>query len=150
MASTLTAATATVQIVESLQIANVDRGGSHTRTITNVAEADRRVMTVPFSGEIDLIELNSANGSGKFVRSAIRYIRITNLDDTNFVRVRVSRSSHDTFDLKIPAGATFMVHTGDISANSSGSSFSSFNEWDVISAQADTADVDVEFVVFAV
>ena len=107
-------------------------------------------MTVPSSGEIDLIELNTANGSGKFVRSAIRYIRITNLDDTNFVRVRVSKSSHDTFDLKIPAGATFMVHTGDISANSSGSSFSSFDEWDVISAQADTAYVDVELVVFAV
>ncbi len=150
MASTVTAATATVQITESLTLAGVDRSGAHTRTITNVAEADRRVMTVASSGEIDLIELNTANGSGKFVRSAIRYIRITNLDDTNFVRVRVSKSSHDTFDLKIPAGATFMVHTGDISANSSGSSFSSFDEWDVISAQADTADVDVEFVVFAV
>ena len=61
MASTVTAATATVQIVESLTLGNVDRGGSHTRTITNVAEADRRVMTVPSSGEIDLIELDTAN-----------------------------------------------------------------------------------------
>jgi hypothetical protein len=48
MASTVTAATATVQITESLTLGNVDRGGSHTRTITNVAEADRRVMTVAF------------------------------------------------------------------------------------------------------
>ena len=150
MASTVTAATATVQITESLTLGNVDRGGSHTRTITNVAEADRRVMTVPSSGEIDLIELDTANGQGKFVRSSIRYIRITNLDDTNFVRIRVSRTSHDTFDLKIPAGATFMINTGDISANSSGSAFSSFDEWDVVAAQADTADVDVELVVLAV
>jgi hypothetical protein len=43
-----------------------------------------------------------------------------------------------------------MINTGDISANSSGSAFSSFDEWDVVAAQADTADVDVEFVVFAV
>jgi hypothetical protein len=59
MASTVTAATATVQIVESLTLANVDRGGSHTRTITNVAEADRRVMTVDSANEIDIIELNT-------------------------------------------------------------------------------------------
>ena len=150
MASTVTAATATVQITESLTLGNVDRGGSHTRTITNVAEADRRVMTVPSSGEIDLIELDTANGQGKFVRSSIRYIRITNLDDTNFVRIRVSRTSHDTFDLKLPAGATFMISTGDISANSSGSAFSSFDEWDVVAAQADTADVDIELVALTV
>ena len=76
MASTVTAATATVQITESLTLAGVDRSGAHTRTISNVAEADRRVMTVDSSGETDLIELNTNNGQGKFVRSAIRYIRI--------------------------------------------------------------------------
>jgi hypothetical protein len=146
MASTVTAATATVQIVESLTLGNVDRGGSHTRTITNVAEADRRVMTVPSSGEIDLIELNTANGQGKFVRSAIRYIRITNLDDTNFIRVRFKNSGAETADVKVDAGATFMLSTGSMDAGA----FSAFVDIDNISAQADTADVDVEFVVFAV
>ena len=60
MASTVTPATATVQIVESLTLGGVDRGGSHTRSISNVAEADRRVMTVDSANEIDLIELNTA------------------------------------------------------------------------------------------
>jgi hypothetical protein len=62
----------------------------------------------------------------------------------------LSRTSHDTFDLKLPAGATFMISTGDISANSSGSAFSSFDEWDVVAAQADTADVDIELVALTV
>ena len=75
MASTVTPATATVQIVESLNLAGVDRSGAHTRSIDNVAEADRRVMTVDSANEIDLIELNTANGQGKFVRSSIKYIR---------------------------------------------------------------------------
>jgi hypothetical protein len=150
MASTVTPATATVQIVESLTLGGVDRGATHTRTINNTSEADRRVLSVPSASEITILSVGTANAQGTFVRTNIRYIRITNLDNANFVRVRVSRSSHDTFDLKIPAGATFMVHTGDISANSSGSSFSSFDEWDVISAQADTADIDIELVVLAV
>lgn len=150
MASTVTAATATVQVTESLTLGGVDRGGSHTRTISNVAEADRRVMTVASSGEIDLIELNSANGRGKFVRSAIRYIRITNLDDTNFIRVRFKKSGAETADVKVDAGATFMLSTGSMDVDASAGAFSAFVDIDDISAQADTADVDVEFVVFAV
>lgn len=150
MASTVTAATATVQIVESLTLANVDRGGSHTRTITNVAEADRRVMTVDSANEIDIIELNTNNGQGKFVRSAIRYIRITNLDDTNFIRVRFKKSGAETADVKVDAGATFMLSTGSMDVDATASAFSAFVDIDDISAQADTADVDVEYVVFAV
>ena len=150
MASTVTAATATVQITESLTLANVDRGGTHTRTITNVAEADRRVMTVASSGETDLVELDTANGQGKFVRASIRYIRITNLDDTNFIRVRFKKSGAETADVKVSAGATFMFSTGSMDVDATASAFSAFVDIDNISAQADTADVDIEFVVFAV
>ncbi len=150
MASTVTASTATITISEGLTLGGIDRSGVHTRTITSIAEADRRVMTVSSSGEMDLIELDSNNGQGKFVRSAIRYIRITNLDDTNFIRVRFKKSGSETADVKVDAGATFMLSTGSMDADTSAGAFSAFVDIDNISAQADTADVDVEYVVFAV
>lgn len=150
MASTVTAASATIQITESLTLGGVDRGGSHTRTIANVAEADRRVMTVPSSGEIDLVELNTANGRGKFVRASVKYIRITNMDDTNFIRVRFKKASAETADVKVDAGATFMLSTGSMDVDASAGSFSAFVDIDDISAQADTADCDIEYVVLAV
>jgi len=150
MASTVTATTATVQITESLTLGGVDRGGSHSRTISNVAEADRRVMTVDSANEIDLIELNSDNGQGKFVRASIRYIRITNLDNTNHIRVRFKKSGAETVDVKVSAGATFLLSTGDFEAKVAAGAFSTYEEIDVISAQADTADVDIEYVVLAV
>lgn len=150
MASTVTPITATITISEGLTLGGVDRSGAHTRTIQNIAEADRRVLTIPSSSQINILSVGTSNGQGTFIRSNIRYIRITNYDNTNFVRIRVSRTSHDTFDLKLPAGATFMISTGDISANSSGSAFSSFDEWDVVAAQADTADVDIELVALTV
>ena len=150
MASTVTASTATVTISEALTLGGIDRSGVHTRTITSVAEADRRVMTVSSSGEMDLIELDSNNGQGKFVRSAIRYIRITNLDDTNFIRVRFKKSGAETADVKVDAGATFMLSTGSMDAGTGAGAFSAFVDINEISAQADTADVDVEYVVFAV
>ena len=150
MASTVVPSTGTVTISEQLVLAGVDRSGSHTRTITNIAEADRRVMTIDSANEIDIIELNSNNGQGKFIRSAIRYIRITNLDNTNFLRVRFKKSGAETADVKVDAGATFMLSTGSMDADTSAGAFSAFVDIDVISAQADTADVDIEYVVFAV
>jgi hypothetical protein len=150
MASTVVPSTATVTISEQLVLGGTDRSGSHTRTIENIAEADRRVMTVDSSNEIDLIELNSDNGQGKFVRSSIRYIRITNLDNTNFIRVRFKKSGAETADVKVDAGATFMLSTGSMDADTSAGAFSAFVDIDNISAQADTADVDIEYVVLSV
>jgi hypothetical protein len=53
--------------------------------------------------------------------------------------------------LKVPAGATFMLSLAQwTSAQIQVLHSSAFVDIDVVSAQADTADVDVEFVVFAV
>lgn len=150
MASTVTPSTATVTISEGLTLGGVDRGGSHTRTIENIAEADRRVMTVDSSNEIDLIELNTNAGKGKFNRASIRYIRITNLDNTNFLRVRFKKSGAETADVKVDAGATFMLSTGSMDADTSAGAFSAFVDIDEIAAQADTADIDIELVVLSV
>ena len=150
MASTVSPSTATITISEGLTLGGVDRGGSHTRTIENIAEADRRVMTIDSSNEIDLIELNSDNGQGKFIRSSIRYIRITNLDNTNFIRVRFKKSGAETVDVKVDAGATFMLSSGSMDADTGAGAFSAFVDIDNISAQADTADVDIEYVVLTV
>jgi len=150
MSSTIVPSTATITISEGLTLGGIDRSGVHTRTITSIAEADRRVMTVSSSGEMDLIELDSNNGQGKFVRSSVKYIRITNLDDTNFIRVRFKKSGAETADVKVDAGATFMLSTGSMDADTSAGAFSAFVDINEISAQADTADVDVEYVVFAV
>ena len=150
MASTVIPSTATITISEGLSLGGVDRSGAHTRTIDNIAEADRRVMTVDSSSEIDIIELNANNGQGKFIRSAIRYIRITNLDNTNWIRVRFKNSGAETADVKVDAGATFMLSTGSMDADTAAGAFSAFVDIDVISAQADTADCDIEYVVLSV
>ncbi len=148
MASTVVPSTATITISEGLTLGGIDRGGVHTRTITSVAEADRRVMTISTSGNA-VIDLNSANGSGKFVRSAVKYIRITNLDDTNWLQIQFRKTAAEVCDLRVEPGATFMISSGVMFAAASGS-FTSFVDIDNISAQADTADVDIEVVVLAV
>lgn len=150
MASTVTAADCSITITESISLGGVDRGGTHTQTISSVAEMDRRIMEVSSSGETDILELNTQNGQGKFVRANIRYIRITNLDNTNFIRVRFMNSGAETADVKVMAGATFMLSAGSMDADTGGGAFSAFVDIDEIKAQADTSNCDVELVVLAV
>jgi len=143
MASTVTSADMTVNIAESVTLNGVDQGGSHTLTISNVNEVVRRIMTVPTS-EVDIFGLSSANGQGDMDRAGFAYLRITNLDDTNFVRLRVNEDTGDTFDVKIEAGKSFMLTADKVEVNTTGAGFSAFVDIDQISAQADTAAVDLE------
>ena len=150
MASTITAADASITITESISLGGVDRGGTHTRTISSVSEMDRRVMEVSSSAETSLIDLDTSNGKGQFVRSNIRYIRITNLDDSNWVRVRFMKAGAETADVKVLASSTFMLSDGSMDVDGSAGSFSAFVDIDDIKAQANGAACDVELVVLAV
>jgi hypothetical protein len=150
MASTITAADASITITESISLGGVDRGGTHTRTISSVSEMDRRVMEVSSSAETSLIDLDTSNGKGQFVRSNIRYIRITNLDDSNWIRVRFMKVGAETADVKVLANSTFMLSDGSMDVDGSAGSFSAFVDIDDIKAQANGAACDVELVVLAV
>ena len=147
MATSITPATMTVTVKESLTLNGRDIGTTNTLSVTSIDEASVRIATVPTS-EINLLEFGSAVGSGTFVRSGAKYVRITNLDNTNFVRIRVADTSGHTFDVPLTAGQTIMVPT-QLSVTTNQSAFSSYSNVDVIQAQADTASVDVEMFVAA-
>jgi len=143
MASTIVAADLAVTITEAITLNNVDQGGSHTLTVSNVNEVSRRILTVPTS-EVDVLGLSSANGQGDIDRAGFVYLRITNLDDTNFVRIRVNEDTGDTFDVKVEAGKSFMLTADKVEVNTTGAAFSAFVDIDQVSAMADTAAVDIE------
>lgn len=145
MATTVTAATLTVTVKESLTLNGRDLGTTNTQSISSIAEASTRILTVPTS-EVTLVEFGASVGSGTFVRADSKYIRITNLDNTNFVRIRVADTSGHTFDVPLTAGSSMMVPT-QLSVTTNQSAFSAFSNVDVVQAQADTASVDVELFV---
>ena len=92
MASTLTAAALTVKITESIELNGKDQGGSNVLTIGSVATVSKRIVDVPTS-EVEIVAMSTAVASGTFVEGDVRYIRITNLDDTN----HVTRHPHHKF-----------------------------------------------------
>jgi hypothetical protein len=146
MATSITPADLTVTITEAVQLNGSDKGSSNVLTITDVTEVDNRIVNVG-TAETDIIGFGSANGQGSFVRTDVKYIRITNLDDTNYVTLGVSKDSDETFFVKLEAGKSFILGCDDIEANTNGAASTSFVEADAISAKANGAAVDLEYFV---
>lgn len=145
MATTITPATLTVSITESISLNNKTYGNTNTLTIANVNEIDERIVTVPTS-EITIVNYGAANAAGTFTRSGIVYGRFTNKDDTNFLSLHITSATDDAW-IYLGAGKTFELHNGKIET---ASSFSAWADITSISAIADTAAVDLEYFVASI
>ena len=150
MSSTITPATLTVTHTEAVTLNGVDRGVTNTLTIASINEISHRIVTIDTAAARTLLTLGTTAGAGAFIKSNIRYIRITNKDNTNFVTLGMLDTSGDTAYVKLEAGQTFCMYNDDLEANTSGAAWSAWSEIDTFNAQADTADVDLEVFIASV
>tara|TARA_R100000908_G_C3743900_1_gene139716 strand:+ start:247 stop:699 length:453 start_codon:yes stop_codon:yes gene_type:complete len=150
MSSTITPATLTVTHTEAVTLNGVDRGVSNTLTIASINEISHRIVTIDTAAARTLLTLGTTTGAGAFIKTNIRYIRITNKDNTNFVTLGMLDTSGDTAYVKLEAGQTFCMYNDDLETFTDGSAFSAFSEIDTFNAQADTADVDLEVFIASV
>jgi len=116
------------------------------QAIPGINEASRRIFSVP-TYETEILALSSSAGAGTYVTANMQYIRITNLDDTNFVRLTFSSGSLNRYDMKLPAKRTAIFTSPSISGSDAGDSFGSFVDFDSMKASANTAAVDIELFV---
>ena len=111
MTTTLTAATLTVTLKESIELNGVEQGATNTKTIASVNEVSKRIVTVTTT-EAEIIAMGTAVSSGTYIESDGRYMRFTNLDDTNFVTLTFKNENDDEFAVKVDAGHSF-IYPGD-------------------------------------
>ena len=114
MASTITAATMTVTISESITLNGKNQGGTQTLSIPSIATVSRRIVDVPTS-EVTIASMSTAVAAGTFVEGDVRYIRITNLDDTNFVYLVFKNEYNNEFCVKLDKGKSFIYNGDDVS-----------------------------------
>ena len=75
MASTLSAATMTVTLTESINLNGKNQGGTQTLSIPSIATVNKRIIDVPTS-EVEIIAMSTAVASGTFIESDVLYISI--------------------------------------------------------------------------
>jgi hypothetical protein len=156
MTTTLTAATLTVTLKESIELNGVEQGATNTKTIASINEISKRIVTVTTS-EVEIIAMGTAVSTGTFIEGDVRYIRFTNLDDTNFVTLTFKNENDDEFAVKVDAGYSFIYP-----ADNSGGVVDTMDAIDGtgltlslgdlvnVTADADTASCDMEIFVASV
>ena len=123
MASTVTAANLTVTIVESYTLNGVAYGNTVEKTFTSKGKVDQRILNVATS-ETALFNWEAADSAGIGVAADYAYFRITNLDDTNFVTLRLYNGA-DSFWYKLAAGESLMLMNNEMDA-ATGTTFGAF------------------------
>ena len=111
MATTLSSATMTVRVIESIKLNGTEQGAVNTRTISSINEISKRILTVPTS-ETVVTSFSTAVATGTFIEGDVRYIRITNKDDTNFVYLVFKNEYSNEFCVKLDSGQSY-IYNGD-------------------------------------
>jgi hypothetical protein len=152
MASTVTAATMTVTVSESITLNGKNQGSTNTLTLPGIVNISKRIVNVPNS-EVEIIAMGTAVGSGTFNEADVLYIRITNLDDTNHVGLIFKNENNDEFGVKLDKGQSF-IYNGDLAggvvdtmdAQDGGADLAAntFGDLVNVTAYADTAACDIE------
>jgi len=146
MATQIDSATMTVTVNEDVKLNGQQVGSKIVQQIGGINEASRRIFSVS-TAETEILALSSSAGAGTYITSNLQYIRVTNLDDTNFVRLTFASGSLNRYDMKLPAKRTAIFTSPSISGSAGGDAFGSFVDFDSMKASADTAAVDIELFV---
>ena len=151
MATRLTTSTLRVTIEEDLTLNGVQQGTTNVLTIPSIAEVSRRIISVPAS-EVTIVSMSTAVSAGTFAEADVRYIRITNLDNENFVSLLFKNENNDEFAVKLDYGQSF-IYNADLvggvvdkmdAVDNSGLTPGTFGDLVDITATANTAAVDLE------
>ena len=149
------AGTLKVKIQEDIVLDNQDYGSKRVLEIGSIAQVIQRIVSVPTaeSGLLGVGALISTDLSKSYIAGLVtevqtRYIRITNLDSSNYITLNLRDEDGGEFAIRVDAGHSFIVPAGNGLANmvdiSSSALSVSFEDLVDITAQANTAACNVE------
>ena len=159
MASTVTAATLTVTVSESITLNGQDMTAVNSKSIASINEISKRIVTVTTTECVVATFSSAVASAGHYPHADVRYIRFTNLDDTNFITLTFRNQDNDEVAIKVDAGHSFIL-AGDnangmtavlnATQDADAASSTNFGSLTNIQADADTASCDLEVFVASV
>lgn len=153
-----------VTIQESIVLPNGNREQlSNTKTIPDINQILRRTDTISttFSGSgieiLKFVDSEEQQVAGSFVKSDVKYVRVTNLDTTNYGLIYLINTNEDSVIFKLEAGKSLMFGDAEFSPSSNNDYvlegiwepdyYSSFVVFDTIKAKAVSASIQIEYFV---
>tara|TARA_R110002096_G_scaffold44839_1_gene121265 strand:- start:296 stop:769 length:474 start_codon:yes stop_codon:yes gene_type:complete len=154
MASTITPATLNVTIREACTLNGTDYGAVTRYAVDGVTQISRRIVATHGTGSTELLRFHPSASAGQYISGDVRYVRITNLDDTNYATLRIMGQSATDYSFRLdPTGSHLIMTTQPSSSSNSGltsyADISGLNLTNVksIKAIANTSAINLELFV---
>ena len=159
MATKIKSSTLTVKITEDIFLNGRQQGGENTLSVSSINEISKRIVTITTTESAIATFSAAVASAGHYVAADVRYIRFTNLDDTNFITLTFRNQDNDEAAIKLDAGQSF-IWNGDnangmtavlnATEDADAASSTNFGSLTNIQADADTAAVDLEVFIASV
>ena len=154
MATTIVPSDLIVSITESYSLNGVNYGNTMNKTYVSNGQVSQRVMSISPStvGELTnffttILSLDSLDAQGQVVKADYKYFRITNLDNTNELYLRIFTGS-EFVAVKVKPASSFLLMDNGVDVPADEVAVLSFAEVRAIVGQSSSATeaIDVEFV----
>lgn len=121
MATTVTTATLNVSVAEEITLNGTTYDQTVTKTITGVGNVSKRIHTIPASTTTTLATFSGTGNGVNFDVDDIKYIRVTNLDDTNVLLLTKAFSATSAAtELRPGCSVTFFTPNGNGATSKAG------------------------------
>ena len=161
MASTITAAAMTVTITENITLNGQAQGGTNTFSVGSVNEIYKRIVTCVDDTDCTIATFQTATSTsdGAIDLEDVRYIRVTNLDDTNPMNLslQVAGGEGGTANMSstilVEAGKSFIMgsaHDGIGLSDTDANIVTSLNDLESLLVDPLSENIDVEVFIASV
>ena len=146
MATTVKSATLKVTIKEEINLNGSRQDSENILNISDINEIHKVIMSCDSTNATTIFTFDTAPDLGTLVRANVRYLRITNLDDTNYAILRLTAASSTDLAVRLDPGASYLIvsstNTGVVDyADISGVTLEDLL---VLTATSNSAAVDLE------
>ncbi len=149
----------TVTHTEDITLNGQQFGGTNIKTYAGISEISKRILTIT-TAESTIATFSAAVASaGHCVAADVRYIRFSNLDDTNFITLTFRNQDNDEVAIKLDAGQSFiwnadnsggMVDVLNATQDADAASDTALGDLTNIQADANTGSCDLEMFIASV
>lgn len=152
MASTVTSATLTVTLTEKVNLNGMEQGATTQLSITDINEVHKVIMKCDGTSATTIVSFDTAPDLGTLVKANVRYLRVTNLDDSNYAILRLTGAASTDLAVRLDPGASYLI----VSSTSTGAvdyadiSGVALEDLTALTATSNTAAVDLEVFIASV
>ena len=144
-------ATLTTKVTESIVLDGQSFSSSRSKSITDVTQVLKTIVTVDTSESVLLTFADDATGIGTYDRHSVVYLRISNLDTTDYAVLAFKDGTASVYAVRVDAGSSFIVPISNTSnemplmfATDDNANVSTMVQIDTITADAASGTVDLE------